>query len=109
MSALGAGIATGIGTAAITGDLGKGALAGLGAFGGAGIGEGLGAASVTQTTLSAGESFASASQAANAAALPPVSPTMVTPTVTDVGLGTGGFGGTTTVAENHRLAAMALW
>jgi hypothetical protein len=44
MSALGAGIATGIGTAAITGDLGKGALAGLGAFGGAGIGEGLGAA-----------------------------------------------------------------
>jgi hypothetical protein len=95
MSALGAGIATGIGTAAITGDLGKGALAGLGAFGGAGIGEGLGAASVTQTPLSAGESFASASQAANAAALPPVSPTMVTPTVTDVGLGTGGFGGTT--------------
>ena len=44
MSALGAGIATGIGTAAITGDLGKGALAGLGAFGGAGIGEGLSAA-----------------------------------------------------------------
>jgi hypothetical protein len=41
MSALGAGIATGIGTAAITGDLGKGALAGLGAFGGAGMGEGL--------------------------------------------------------------------
>ena len=31
MSALGAGIATGLGTAAITGDLGKGALAGLGA------------------------------------------------------------------------------
>jgi hypothetical protein len=44
MSALGAGIATGIGTAAITGDLGKGALAGLGAFGGAGMGEGLSAA-----------------------------------------------------------------
>jgi hypothetical protein len=44
MSALGAGIATGIGTAAITGDLGQGALAGLGAFGGAGIGEGLSAA-----------------------------------------------------------------
>jgi hypothetical protein len=44
MSALGAGIATGIGTAAITGDLGQGALAGLGAFGGAGMGEGLSAA-----------------------------------------------------------------
>jgi hypothetical protein len=97
MSALGAGIATGIGTAAITGDLGKGALAGLGAFGGAGIGEGLGAASAPP--LPVGEGFASASQAANASqaasALPPVSPTMVTPTVTDVGLGTGGFGGTT--------------
>lgn len=44
MSALGAGIATGLGTAAITGDLGQGALAGLGAFGGAGMGEGLSAA-----------------------------------------------------------------
>jgi hypothetical protein len=45
MSALGAGIATGLGTAAITKDLGQGILAGLGAYGGAGIGEGLGAAS----------------------------------------------------------------
>jgi len=97
MSALGAGIATGLGTAAITKDLGQGLMAGLGAYGGAGIGEGLGAASAPP--LPVGEGFASASQAANASqaasALPPVSPTMVTPTVTDVGLGTGGFGGTT--------------
>jgi hypothetical protein len=50
MSALGAGIATGIGTAAITGDLGQGALAGLGAFGGAGMGEGLSAAGAAGTT-----------------------------------------------------------
>lgn len=93
LTALQAGLATGLGTAAITKDLGQGVLAGLGAFGGAGIGEGLGAASAPP--LPVGEGFASASQAANAAALPPVSPTMVTPTVTDVGLGTGGFGGTT--------------
>lgn len=50
MSALGAGIATGLGTAAITKDLGQGVLAGLGAYGGAGIGEGLGAAGGVSTT-----------------------------------------------------------
>jgi hypothetical protein len=54
MSALGAGIATGIGTAAITGDLGQGALAGLGAFGGAGMGEGLSAAGGVGTAGTAG-------------------------------------------------------
>lgn len=54
MSALGAGIATGIGTAAITGDLGQGALAGLGAFGGAGMGEGLSAAGAAGTAGTAG-------------------------------------------------------
>lgn len=53
MSALGAGIATGLGTAAITKDLGQGLMAGLGAYGGAGIGEGLGAASVAEPTTSA--------------------------------------------------------
>lgn len=49
MSALGAGIATGLGTAAVTGDLGKGVMAGLGAYGGAGIGEGLSAAGGVST------------------------------------------------------------
>lgn len=50
MSALGAGIATGLGTAAITKDLGQGIMAGLGAYGGAGIGEGLGAAGGVSAT-----------------------------------------------------------
>ena len=41
MTALQAGLATGIGTAVATKDLGKGVLAGLGAFGGADVGAGL--------------------------------------------------------------------
>jgi hypothetical protein len=48
MTALQAGLATGIGTAVATKDLGKGVLAGLGAFGGADVGAGLGAAGSNQ-------------------------------------------------------------
>ena len=72
MSALGAGIATGLGTAAVTGDLGKGVMAGLGAYGGAGIGEGLGAASsAASTTPTAGaDIMAGASQSTPVAGLP---------------------------------------
>jgi hypothetical protein len=80
MSALGAGIATGIGTAAITGDLGKGALAGLGAFGGAGMGEGLvRGGQALRNPRSAGEAWhPRLRRQMHRAALPPVSPTMVT-------------------------------
>jgi hypothetical protein len=67
MSALGAGIATGIGTAAITGDLGQGALAGLGAFGGAGMGEGLSAAGGVGTAGTAGTAAAGTAGTAGAA------------------------------------------
>ena len=79
MSALGAGIATGLGTAAITGDLGKGVMAGLGAYGGAGIGEGLGAASTAsqaaQLPATAGaDIMAGASQATPIAGLPGAAP-----------------------------------
>jgi hypothetical protein len=78
MSALGAGIATGIGTAAITGDLGQGALAGLGAFGGAGMGEGLSAAGTAaqaaQMTPGVGMDMA------NAASQASTMPGAVTPT-----------------------------
>lgn len=76
MSALGAGIATGLGTAAITKDLGQGVLAGLGAYGGAGIGEGLGAASsAAQATPTAGaDIMAGASQSTPVAGLPGAAP-----------------------------------
>jgi hypothetical protein len=50
MTALQAGLATGIGTAVATKDLGKGVLAGLGAFGGADVGAGLGAAGAASAT-----------------------------------------------------------
>lgn len=64
MSALGAGIATGLGTAAVTKDLGQGLLAGLGAYGGAGMGSGLSsageAAQAAQMTPGVGMDMANA-------------------------------------------------
>jgi len=60
-SALGAGAAVGLGTAAITGDLGKGLMAGFGAYGGFGLGEGLmgaGSAALGTSALDAAKSAA---------------------------------------------------
>jgi hypothetical protein len=76
MSALGAGIATGLGTAVVTKDIGQGLMAGLGAYGGAGIGEGLGAASsAAQATPTAGaDIMAGASQSTPVAGLPGAAP-----------------------------------
>jgi hypothetical protein len=76
MSALGAGIATGLGTAAVTKDLGQGVMAGLGAYGGAGIGEGLGAASsaASATPTAGADIMAGASQSTPVAGLPGATP-----------------------------------
>lgn len=80
MGALQAGLLTGIGTAAATGDIGKGFLAGLGAYGGADIGSGLSSAGATTSTVAptaGADIVAGASQATPVAGLPgaaPVSP-----------------------------------
>ena len=79
MTALQAGLATGIGTAVATKDLGKGVLAGLGAFGGADIGAGLGAAGATSATsavpaTAGADIVAGASQATPVAGLPGAAP-----------------------------------
>lgn len=79
MTALQAGLATGIGTAVATKDLGKGVLAGLGAFGGADIGSGLGAAGATSATsavpaTAGADIVAGASQATPVAGLPGAAP-----------------------------------
>ena len=98
MGALQAGLLTGIGTAAATGDLGKGLMAGLGAYGGADIGSGLSAAGATSAAVPPvtppPSGFAGASLPSGAAVAPTSIGTAgsVTP---DVGLGTGGFGSTT--------------
>jgi hypothetical protein len=75
MTALQAGLATGIGTAVATKDLGKGVLAGLGAFGGADVGAGLGSAGATSATsavpaTAGADIVAGASQATPVAGLP---------------------------------------
>jgi hypothetical protein len=60
-SALGAGAAVGVGTAALTGDLGKGLAAGFGAYGGFGLGEGLmgaGSAALGTSALDAAKNAA---------------------------------------------------
>jgi hypothetical protein len=79
MTALQAGLATGIGTAVATKDLGKGVLAGLGAFGGADVGAGLGAAGATSATsavpaTAGADIVAGASQATQVAGLPGAAP-----------------------------------
>jgi hypothetical protein len=79
MTALQAGLATGIGTAVATKDLGKGVLAGLGAFGGADVGAGLGAAGATSATsavpaTAGADIVAGASQATPVAGLPGAAP-----------------------------------
>jgi hypothetical protein len=51
MSGLGAGLAVGAGTAAITGDIGQGAMAGLGAYGGANLGGTLAKAGAGETVV----------------------------------------------------------
>jgi hypothetical protein len=100
MTALQAGLATGIGTAVATKDLGKGVLAGLGAFGGADVGAGLGAAGTAGTAGSVIPPTAPMAGSAGAT-LPSgaaVAPTTGIGTVgqpVDLSLGTSGFGGTT--------------
>lgn len=79
MTAMQAGLATGIGTAMATKDLGKGVLAGLGAFGGADIGTGLGAAGAASTAsavpaTAGADIVAGASQATQVAGLPGAAP-----------------------------------
>ena len=77
MGALHAGLLTGIGTAAATGDIGKGLMAGLGAYGGADIGSGLSAAGATTSTVAptaGADIVASASQATPVAGLPGAAP-----------------------------------
>lgn len=58
-TAAGAGLAVGAGTAALTGDIGKGLSAGLGAYGGFGLGEGV--AGLGESALSAGNQSAAES------------------------------------------------
>ena len=58
-TAAGAGLAVGAGTAALTGDIGKGLSAGLGAYGGFGLGEGI--AGLGESALSAGNQSAAES------------------------------------------------
>ncbi|MGA1627117.1 MAG: hypothetical protein ACO4AJ_16075, partial [Prochlorothrix sp.] len=77
MTALQAGLATGIGTAVATKDIGKGLMAGLGAFGGADVGSGLSAAGATTSTVPAtagADIVAGASQATPVAGLPGAAP-----------------------------------
>ena len=79
MTALQAGLATGIGTAVATKDLGKGVLAGLGAFGGADVGAGLGSAGATSAAsavpaTAGADIVAGASQATQVAGLPGAAP-----------------------------------
>jgi hypothetical protein len=125
MSALGAGIATGLGTAAVTGDLGKGVMAGLGAYGGAGIGEGLGAASgaVEATQVTPGMSFPEAGLPSGAPspmlppnpsvgpasfaptpAAPPIMPADVMTPAGDIGLASSSAPGATPLSYTQPVA-----
>jgi hypothetical protein len=96
MTALQAGLATGIGTAVATKDLGKGVLAGLGAFGGADVGAGLGAAGTAGTAIPPTAPMAGSAGATlpSGAAVAPTTGIGTAGSVTpDLTLGTGGFGG----------------
>ena len=129
MSALGAGIATGLGTAAVTKDLGQGLMAGLGAYGGAGIGEGLSAASgaaEATTQVAPGMSFPEAGLPSGAPSpmLPPnpsvgpanFAPTPATPPMPydvmtsggDIGLASSSAPGTTPLSYTQPVAPSPL-
>ena len=101
MTALQAGLATGIGTAVATKDIGRGLMAGLGAFGGADVGSGLSAAGATTgttgsvippTTPMAGS--AGATLPSGAAVSSTTSIGSAGSAAPNVSLGTQGFGGT---------------